>query len=623
MAKQKYVLYKVSVGANGTPQSQLTLYEDSYGTPDATGTVLGSWTGAGPNLTAVLIDGVYRPNKTSWTETLSGNSGPLDVEVSGAGTGAAVIRLTYGGADLAFDASSLELAQSASYPAYFTYNQNEIIVSPLSGDYTSSLTSATALGPDSLRIVGVLDPAADRYVLRWRPTSDPSAEPTTSNLAGTTAEVFPVVIVGLAPSTSYTFDILSIGAHGESTSSAITGTTSAPTQLSAPAITVSSTESASVKQLVIGNVTGAGTFKIQIAPGSNFSDAGVIELTATNRSGATVLISEWPESSRSLYSIRVKSIAANANYADSSWSEDETVSVDTDAEPEADTAEIPLYSNIRLLAVPSDDNHLITVAKAEAMIDEALSDFETVVTSIGGLSGTVTITQLYNAAVTDGKIVQHSTTANPNVNNLSVITSSSTDSQIPSAKAVYHYVNNTKNSLNSLISSHYHTYLYTPDGSALLSAPGLEEDGTIVADVALADTFDSATTYQDGAVVSSEGFLYKNTSGGTSQGNRDFQRKWTKVTVAELVSGSSPAPTGGAARYETDFYGADLDANHQIVITHNLDQQFVVVQLVDISTGSGNPVIGAQTELTSANTATLTLSSALPAASHIKVIVLG
>ncbi|MBO7707071.1 MAG: hypothetical protein J6S42_00150, partial [Thermoguttaceae bacterium] len=155
MAAKYYLLYSVQVdGTSGAPSSSLQLYTDRYGTPEATGTGLGVWSGAGPGLVAALIDGVYRANKTSWTETMSGGSGPLDVEVSGAGTAAAVIRLTYGGRELAFDASALELAQSAAYPARFTYNPNGILAGELADGYSSSLASASAVAADGIRLTG-------------------------------------------------------------------------------------------------------------------------------------------------------------------------------------------------------------------------------------------------------------------------------------------------------------------------------------------------------------------------------------------------------------------------------------------------------------------------------------
>ena len=85
MALKYYLVYSVSVDENaGTPSSRLSLVSDSYGTPSMTGRTLAVYTGSGPNLTAALVDGEYRPNKTAWTETMSGDGGAsLDVAVSG------------------------------------------------------------------------------------------------------------------------------------------------------------------------------------------------------------------------------------------------------------------------------------------------------------------------------------------------------------------------------------------------------------------------------------------------------------------------------------------------------------------------------------------------------------
>lgn len=622
MAAKYYLLYSVQVdGTSSAPSSTLQLYTDSYGTPEATGTIVGVWSGTGPGLTAIQVDGVYKANKTSWTETMSGGS-PMDVEVSGAGTAAAKIVINYQGNEIVFDATALELSQSSQWPAYFEYNKNGVLCSEQSAGYTSSLSTATAVSADSIRLAGTLDPAADYYIFRWYAASDPNTILGSMRLTGTTAEVFPVTIVGLSPGTSYKFEIVSVGAKGESVSTAIAGTTSAAAQLSAPSITISATDNEAVKELTINDVTGAGSFVIEVAPGDDFTDEGVIELTATNDEGATVYLREWPESDGSIYSVRVKAIAGSVAYTDSNWSAEESVTINKNAEPETSDAVIPMYSNIALYAEPSATNHLVTLAKVEGMIDAALEDFDTVVTSIGGLDGDVTITQLYDAAVTDGKIIRHATSANPNVNNLSVIKSSSTDAQIATAKAVYWYVEKTRSALASSIGGHYHSYLYDASGSYVVAAPSLDADATIVVDTVLGDEFNSATTYQAGAVVVSEGSLYQNTSGETSAGNRDFQRKFSKVTLVDLIE-SAAANSAGAARYETEFYGADLDSNHQIVITHNLGKQFVVVQLVDITSGTGNLVVSGQVKLTSENSATVTLSSGVSGSAHFKVIVLG
>lgn len=139
-------------------------------------------------------------------------------------------------------------------------------------------------------------------------------------------------------------------------------------------------------------------------------------------------------------------------------------------------------------------------------------------------------------------------------------------------------------------------------------------------DTALADPFDPAATYPNGAVVSSEGYLYRNTSGGTSAGNRDFQRKWTKVTAAELIAGAAQSGTDAGGRFETAFYGADLDQNMSIVISHQLGRRYVFVELIDLS-GAEPVAISARTVFLTENTLKLTFSEALPAAGEVKVLV--
>ena len=616
MAAKYYLLYSVQVDGNsGAPSSSLQLYTDSYGTPEATGTVLGVWSGAGPNLAAALVDGVYKANKTSWTETMSGGGGPLDVEVSGAGTAAAAIRLTYGGRELAFDASALELAQSAAYPARFTYNQNGVLAGELADGYSSSLTSAAAAGADGMRLTGVLDPAADRYVLRWRAAAEPDSAAGTMNLAGTTAEVFPIEIYGLEPETAYSFELVSIGARGESVSAAVSGTTGSPVPLAAPQLQVLDTDSAGVKQAVLADVAGAAYFDLEIAPGGDFTGPAET-VRVTNSGGARVFLRDWPESASGTYGVRARSVSGSAVYADSAWGE--AVSVEAGAgQPDLSDPEMTVYSNIAIRAVPSGPDHAATVSKVSEMISGAVG---TVVNSVGGCSGTVTMAQLAARAADENILVCHSSGSAPNVNNLSVITASSTDAQVPSARAVYHCVQNLRGTLTSLISGHYHSYLCTPDGGAVLAAPALGEDGTIVPDTALAGAFDSAATYPDGAVVSSEGYLYRNTSGGTSAGNRDFQRKWTKVTAAELIAEAAQSGGDAGGRYETAFYGADLDQNMSIVIGHNLGRRYVFVELIDLS-GAEPVAISARTAFLTENTLKLTFSEALPAAGEVKVLV--
>ena len=61
MAAKYYLLYSVQADGNsGAPSSSLQLYTDSYGTPEATGTVLGVYSGAGPDLAAALVAEIRR-----------------------------------------------------------------------------------------------------------------------------------------------------------------------------------------------------------------------------------------------------------------------------------------------------------------------------------------------------------------------------------------------------------------------------------------------------------------------------------------------------------------------------------------------------------------------------------
>ena len=50
----------------------------------------------------------------------------------------------------------------------------------------------------------------------------------------------------------------------------------------------------------------------------------------------------------------------------------------------------------------------------------------------------------------------------------------------------------------------------------------------------------------------------------------------------------------GSDRYETEFLGADLDADCAIEISHGLGEQYVFVQVIDLTEGSGNLVVAAQ-----------------------------
>lgn len=84
----------------------LKLYSDDNGTPLETGELLGTYTGAGDGMT-VGTDGTAQAR--DWIDTLVSDGGgtSLDVSVSDAGTGVALISFEYDGETRFFDASAL------------------------------------------------------------------------------------------------------------------------------------------------------------------------------------------------------------------------------------------------------------------------------------------------------------------------------------------------------------------------------------------------------------------------------------------------------------------------------------------------------------------------------------
>lgn len=622
MASQLYAVYSVLVNpTTGAVSSLLNLYTDEYGTPAETGTLVRSYTGGGPNLLASLVDGTYKPNKTQWTEELSGTGGEtIEVTVTGAGTANALISFPYLEQTRYFPAPGLALVQSQAYPAFFTYNSSETAVSEGASGYSSAITAVTPLSATSMEVRGTLDSAAESHILRYYPSAAPQTA-VEIPLTGLASELFPVRLYGLTPETAYSVEIISTGPKGTYPSQAVSAATPAATQLAAPSFQLLATESGGAKRIVIADLAGADSFEVQAAAGGDWTGA-VETFRVTNSSGAEITIRRWPESEGTSYAVRIRALAGSADYTDSPWSETRTVSVEIDPEEEESgpqNAELTVYANVAIKAEPSEPAHAVTLSKATQLIAEAVSGIGTTVHSVGGYTGTVTVAQLIGKAQADNQLIVHSSAASPNVNNLSMITSAATDSQLTSAKAVYHYVQNVRSGLHSAIYGHNHSYLTGADGTSVLAAPELDGDSTLVSEGVIAELFDPSVTYQAGAVVTDGGFLYRNTSGGTSAGNRDFALKWEKVTVADLIR--TAANGGGGGRYETEFYGGDLDANHSIEITHSLGVQFVSVEVIDVTSGNNNTVTGAQVNLSSTSKCRVTFSSALPAASRIKAVV--
>ncbi|MBR5416154.1 MAG: hypothetical protein IK105_09495 [Thermoguttaceae bacterium] len=475
------------------------------------------------------------------------------------------------------------------------------------------IDEATALGADRVSVEGTLDPAAESYALRWRTDAAPNDVDQIA-LTGPAESVFPVVVTGLVPETTYRFEIVSAGARGESVSAAVSATTPAAPQLAVPTFEIFDADAAGVKRAEIADVAGAAYFELQIAAGDGFS--GAETLRVTNSGGARVFLRDWPESESGTYSVRVRAASGSNAYSDSAWSEAAAVEIGPGEGGDAESAaEMAVYSNLAIYAAPSAPYHAATVSKVSELISGAVG---AVVNTVGGLSGTVTCAQLASAAAEEGVLVVHSTGAAPNPNNTPVITASSTDAQVPSAKAVYYYVQNVRGRLAASLAEHQHTFLCAWGSERIVAAPALDEDGTIVPDAALAPAFDAGETYLPDAVVASEGYLYRNTSGTASTGNADFARKWTKTTAAELIARAAQSAGG---RYTADFFGADLDEERSIEITHNLGERYVSVELIDMTAGAGAPVIGALVSLTSDDALKLTFSEGLPAAGRYKAVV--
>lgn len=614
MALKYYVIYSAAVDeSTGARSSVLRLYTAEIGAPPTGGTLAASFAGTGPALSGAETDGTFRPNETSWTETMSADGGgQLEVSVAGAGTPAAAISFVYGGEEMRFDASSLVFTPSTNHAPACSYNKDGAPAERIAG-YTSAVVSATALGADSVSVEGTLDPAAESYALRWRTDAAPNDDDRIA-LTGPAESVFPVVVTGLVPETTYRFEIVSAGARGESVSAAVSATTPAAPQLAVPTFEIFDADAAGVKRAEIADVAGAAYFELQIAAGDGFS--GAETLRVTNSGGARVFLRDWPESESGTYSVRVRAASGSNAYSDSAWSEAAAVEIGPGEGGDAESAaEMAVYSNLAIYAAPSAPYHAATVSKVSELISGAVG---AVVNTVGGLSGTVTCAQLASAAAEEGVLVVHSTGAAPNPNNTPVITASSTDAQVPSAKAVYYYVQNVRGRLAASLAEHQHTYLCAWGSERIVAAPALDEDGTIVPDAALAPAFDADETYLPDAVVASEGYLYRNTSGTASTGNADFARKWTKTTAAELIARAAQSAGG---RYTADFFGADLDEERSIEITHNLGERYVSVELIDMTAGAGAPVIGALVSLTSDDALKLTFSEGLPAAGRYKAVV--
>lgn len=111
MASQYYIQYVTSENS-----SSLILYVDSYGTPEATGSVLGVWQGSGPGVE--WSNG--EPNTRKWTEKLSGAFGETTVKVWNAGGNDALISVMYQDNEIFFDAASLSFNTQGFNTGYAT-----------------------------------------------------------------------------------------------------------------------------------------------------------------------------------------------------------------------------------------------------------------------------------------------------------------------------------------------------------------------------------------------------------------------------------------------------------------------------------------------------------------------
>ena len=106
-----YITYALEGhSVTGNHSTTLKLYSDDNGTPLETGELLATYSGSN---SGVIVDAGGNALTRDWTDTL-GNGGiqselgnPIDVRVTDAGTGAALISFDYEGETLRFDAGAL------------------------------------------------------------------------------------------------------------------------------------------------------------------------------------------------------------------------------------------------------------------------------------------------------------------------------------------------------------------------------------------------------------------------------------------------------------------------------------------------------------------------------------
>ena len=125
-----YITYSLeghSVTQNHT--ATLNLYSDDNGTPLTTGELLGTYTAAGQG---VIVDTDGTPLTRDWAETLYvGGAAPgaeLEVSVTDAGTGVALIALEYDGETLYFDASALRFGSDDAEAHQFVYGSADTVL---------------------------------------------------------------------------------------------------------------------------------------------------------------------------------------------------------------------------------------------------------------------------------------------------------------------------------------------------------------------------------------------------------------------------------------------------------------------------------------------------------------
>lgn len=614
MAAQYYLMYSVSLGGQGEQVSSLTLYSDENGTPESTGTKLLERTGVnGVNLKANLVNNRYQANKTGWTDTFASAGGEeIEVEVRNAGTPNAVIRVPYNSETLVFDAGEFELVPSAESPAFYTFNGSETpLCAPVSAkSYAASLTGAESTDAVSIEVSGSADTAADRAVLKYG--TDPALTSSREITLPNTGTPFPVTVTGLTPSTTYYFKLVLTGPLGTAESAVVSAATPAPAQLDAPEIQISDTDYDSVKKVTIANVENAAFFDIEYDLSGGF-DSEPKTARVANRGGAEFYARDL-EPGETVY-FRVKSAAGDPRYADSDWSQTEEAEIGEGEDIPAETAELRFRSNIYLDAEPTHEKHAVTVGKVHELLSEAVSGIGSVVHSIAGYSGTVTAAQFLAGAASESKLIAH---GSQNINNIPQITENASDDQLATAKAIYHFVRNAETSLNQRLSAHSHTYLYAADGESVLASPNLDGEAAIVPDTALGSYFDADRVYQPGELVAEDGFLYQNTSGETARGNADFQYKFEKKSVAELLAESETG--GNGTRYETAFTGADLNESFEMDVTHGLGRRFVFVEVIETTDGTNYPVTAVQVNLTGENTLKLTFSGSVKPSDSFRVI---